>query len=343
MTTQRTPARPSMADVGRLAKVSTQTVSRYFTGVGYVRAETRERIAAAIDELGYIPNLSARSLRTQRSNIVGVLSMGALNYGGAAVLTGLGQAAREAEVMLMISQLDLDFEAKNWEADARRAMDHFLSVQVDGVVLATPIPDVDRLLTGWNQATPVLTVSERPWTDESSASAHSRAAGAEATRYLIGLGHRRIVHIAGPATRNETFEREHGYLEAMAEAGLEPSVLSGATDWSPVAGRDAGLAIDPTSFTAAFAANDEIALGFMNALEERGLRAPDDYSIVGVDDMPTAAYFSPPLTSMRLDFRGLGAATFRMLHHQILTGEHAAHYELEPELVIRASAAAPAR
>jgi len=336
-------ARPSMADVGRLANVSTQTVSRYFTGVGYVRTETRERIATAIEQLGYIPNLSARSLRTQRSNTVGVLSMGALNYGGAAVLTGLGAAAREADVMLMISQLDLDFEAKNWESEARRALDHFLSVQVDGVVLSAPIPDVDLLLTGWNRATPVITVSERPWSEEGSAGAHSHAAALGATRYLIELGHRRIVHIAGPSTRNEALEREQGYRDAMAEAGLMPQVLTGARDWSPVSGQRAGHAVDPASFTAAFASNDEIALGFMNALELRGLRAPVDYSIVGVDDMPTAAYFSPALTTMRLDFFGLGKATFQMLRHQIVTGDRAAHFTLDPELVVRASTAPLAR
>lgn len=82
--------RPSMADVGRLANVSTQTVSRYFTGVGYVKAETRERITAAIEELGYVSNQSARTLRTSRTNSVGVLTMGAFSYGSAGVLTGLG-------------------------------------------------------------------------------------------------------------------------------------------------------------------------------------------------------------------------------------------------------------
>lgn len=326
-----------MADVGRLANVSTQTVSRYFTGVGYVRTETRERIAAAIEELGYVPNQSARTLRTSRTNSVGVLTMGAFNYGSAGVLTGLGLAAREADVTLTIAALDLDFEAKGWEIEARRALLHFKSVQVDGIVLSTPLPDVDKLTADWDQSTPLITVSELPWTDEGSAGTHSHAAGLEATQHLIGLGHRDIVHVAGPSTRNEARERERGYRDAMLGAGLVPQVLHVADDWSSVSGFRAGELADPARFTGVFAANDEIALGFMSALERRGKRAPEDFSIVGVDDMPAAAYFSPPLTTMRLDFRALGLATFKMLHHQILTGERAQHHVVEPELVVRAS------
>ncbi|MFF2315196.1 LacI family DNA-binding transcriptional regulator [Arthrobacter sp. NPDC058097] len=337
MAKARTGTRPSMADVGRLANVSTQTVSRYFTGVGYVRAETRERIAAAIEELGYVPNQSARALRTSKTNSVGVLTMGAFNYGSSSVLTGLGFAAREANVTLTIAALNLDFEAKNWEAEARRALAHFKSIQVDGVVVSTPLPGVEKLLAHWDQATPLITVSELPSSDEGSAGTHSHAAGWQATRHLIELGHRDILHVAGPSTRNEAHERARGYRDAMESAGLSPQVLNVAKDWSSVAGYRAGESADPRTFTAAFAANDELALGFMSAMEKRGLRAPRDFSIVGVDDMPAAAYFSPPLTTMRLDFQALGIATFKMLHHQIATGEAAEHYTVEPELVIRES------
>lgn len=332
-----------MADVGRLANVSTQTVSRYFTGVGHVRAETRERIAAAIEELGYVPNQSARTLRTSRTNSVGVLAMGALNYGSAGVLTGLGFAAREADVTLTIAQLDLDFEAKNWEVEARRALAHFKSVQVDGIVLSTPLPGVEKLLVDWDQSTPLITVSELPLAGEGSAGTHSHTAGWDATHHLIELGHRDILHVAGPSTRNEARERERGYRDAMQSAGLSPRVLNVANDWSSVSGYRAGEVADPATFTAVFASNDEIALGFMSALERRGSRAPRDFSIVGVDDMPAAAYFSPPLTTMRLDFRALGIATFTMLHHQILTGERPQHYVVEPELVIRESTSRIAR
>lgn len=329
-----------MADVARLAEVSTQTVSRYFTGTGYVRAETRKRIADAIRELGYIPNQAARNLRARRTNTIGVLSMGALNFGSAGILTGLGLAAREADVTLIIAQLDLDLEAKNWESEARRALDHFVAVQVEGIILSTPIAGADRLLARVGKEIPVFTVSELPRSQEASAGAHSYSAAFEATRYLIGLGHRDIVHVAGPATRNEAAERVRGYREAMENENLPSRVLGGATDWSAASGFRAGESAGVSGFTAVVASNDEIALGFMSSLQNRGLRAPEDFSIVGVDDMPAAAYFSPPLTTMRLDFRALGVATFRMLHQQIRSGEHADHFVLEPELIVRASTAA---
>jgi DNA-binding LacI/PurR family transcriptional regulator len=126
----------------------------------------------------------------------------------------------------------------------------------------------------------------------------------------------------------------------MAAAGSESIVVEGADDWSPNSGFRAAHAVEPADFTAVFTANDEIALGFMSALERRGLRAPVDYSIVGVDDMPSAAFFSPPLTTMRLDFRTLGAQAFRMLHREMSTGEPAGYYASEAELVVRESTAA---
>jgi DNA-binding LacI/PurR family transcriptional regulator len=328
-----------MSDVGRLAGVSTQTVSRYFTGVGYVSAETRRRISSAIDELDYVPNQAARNLRAAQTNTIGVLSMGGLNYGSAGVLTGLGLAARDADMALLIAQLDLDFEANTWEAEAKRNLERFRSARVDGIVLSTPIPGADHFLKSLTYDVPVITVSELPDSAESSAGTHSHAAGLGATRHLIGLGHREILHVAGPATRNEAAERRRGYLDAMAEADLEPHILDVATDWSSLSGFRAANAADPQNFTAVFAANDELALGFISGMSKRGVSTPADFSIVGVDDMPTAAFFSPPLTTMRLDFRALGAATFTMLHHRITTGEHTEHYLIEPELIIRESTA----
>ncbi|WP_353808711.1 LacI family DNA-binding transcriptional regulator [Agromyces sp. SYSU T00194] len=336
-TTTPTGRRPSMADVARLAGVSTQTVSRYFTGTGYVGDDTRERVASAIDELGYRRNLSARNLRSAHTNTVGVLTMGALNYGSASVLTGLSLAAREAEYTLSISQLDLDFEAIGWEAEARRALDHFVSIPVDGIIVSTPIRDADAILREIERTTPVLVVSERPILPEHAATMHSYTAGYQATRHLVELGHRDILHVAGPGTRNEAQAREEGYRDALSEAGLTPQVAGDATDWNAGSGHRAGATVDPAAFTAVLAANDELALGFMSAMDRRGLRAPDDYSIVGIDDMPSAAYFSPPLTTMRLDFRSLGANTFRMLHEEIMTGVAPHHFVLEPELVVRES------
>jgi DNA-binding LacI/PurR family transcriptional regulator len=170
---------------------------------------------------------------------------------------------------------------------------------------------------------------------------HSYAAARMATEHLVALGHERILHVAGPRTRNEAFERERGYRDAMAASELAARVVEGVRDWSAASGDQAAREVDPASFTAVFAANDEIALGFMSAMAACGAVAPRDYSIVGVDDMPSAAYFSPPLSSMRLDFRELGIGAFRLLQRLIRTGDRPEHLVLEPTLVLRESTAPP--
>jgi DNA-binding LacI/PurR family transcriptional regulator len=325
-----------MADVGRLARVSAQTVSRYFTGTGYVAGDTRERIEAAIQELGYRPNRVARNLRVSTTETIGVLAMDALNYGNAATISGLSAAAREADYSLIITHLDVDPDAPDNLAVVHRAIDSLISSQVDGIVLSTPYLGTERLLDHvWN-AVPVVTISGRPWEATDSATVDSYRAGLVATGHLIELGHRRILHVAGPVHRNEAVERERGYRDAMAAAGLDPATIT-STDWSARSGHRAAQNADPESYTAVFAANDQIALGFMRAMGERGLRSPDDFSIIGVDDMPDAEYFTPALSSMWMDFTELGRRAFGMVHERILTGERQERTLIQPMLSARES------
>ena len=338
---RRTSDRASMADVGRAAGVSAQTVSRYFSGVGYVSEPTRSRIANAVDKLGYRPNRAAGSLRARRTGTIGVLTVGELVHGSAQILTGLSQGAQSLGQTLMHAQVEVGYEAEGWQEEVRRAVDHFLSAPVDGIIVSTSIPGVEEMLDVAREYVPVVNLSEQPRSIADTVSTHSFTAGADGTRHLISLGHTRIVHVAGPITRNEALERERGYRLAMQEAGLSPVVLGTARDWSSVPGYEAGRTVDPASFTGVFAANDELALGFLSAMEETGLKAPHDFSIVGVDDMPVAAYFSPPLTTMRLDFQGVGRTSLYMMHEMIRTGKSASRRVIEPELVVRRSTAPP--
>lgn len=327
-----------MADVGRIAQVSAQTVSRYFTGTGYVSAGTRARIEAAVAELGYRPNRAARSLRTNRSDTIGVLTVGPLNYGAATIITGLTESARAARFPLMITHLAIEMDDPGARAEVRRALDSFLSSRVDGIVVSTPFLGTEDLLDHIWETVPVVTISGRPRSTADTVDVDSYAAGLGATRHLVELGHRRILHVAGPVDRNEAHERARGYLDALAEAGLEPLPLARG-DWSADSGHAAGLAADPATFTAVFSGNDQMALGFLAAMRERGRTAPGDYSIVGVDDMPDARYFDPPLSSMYMDFTALGEAAFRMVHARIHTGERQARHVITPVLVPRASTA----
>ena len=326
-----------MSDVGRHAGVSAQTVSRFFTGAGYVRDETRQRIEVAIDELGYRPNLVARNLRANRTQTIGVLSMDALNHGNAMTLTGLSRAARLSDYSLITTQLDINLEDADAEPAVKRALDKFISAQVDGIVIATSFVGTEKLLDHiWDQL-PVITISGRPWANIDSATVDSHHAGLIATRHLVELGHRRVLHLAGPLNRNEAFERQRGYFDALAAAGVTPLEVRASRDWSAQSGYEAGLAVDPSTFTAVFAGNDQMSLGFMRAMAERGLTAPDDYSIVGVDDMPDARYWRPALTSVWMDFVSVGFSTFERLHRRIETGEHEERLVIEPTLVVRES------
>ncbi|NHI15758.1 LacI family DNA-binding transcriptional regulator [Microbacterium excoecariae] len=332
--------RPTMGDVAERAGVSKQTVSRFFTGRGYVGDDTRARIAEAIDDLGYRRNQTASNLRLSRTDTIGVLALGGLVYGSAELLTGLSRAARDVEFTLVITQLDLDLEAVGWEPEALRAIDRMLSSQVDGIVLSTPVQGEERLLEVISPL-PTITVSERPHVFATSVGTDSRAAGYLATRHLLDLGHERVVHVAGPRTRNEARGRAQGYRDAMAERGLPARVVEGARDWGAGSGQWAAVQLRASDFTAVVTANDEIALGFLSEMRARGLVAPRDFSIVGVDDMPIAAHFSPALTTMRMDFRSMGEEIFRMLHAQITRGEQPSHRTFPPTLIERASTAPP--
>ena len=335
--------RPSMADVGRLADVSAQTVSRFFTGTGYVSAETRTRIEAAVAELGYRPNHVARAFRVNRTNTIGVLTMGTMNYGVSATYAGLTGAAHATDYSIVISHIDVDIDDPGALEEARRGLDTLQSLQVDGIILATQYRDADELLEGISEKLPVVTLTGRPLPTADTAALNSYEAGLVATRHLIELGHQHILHIGGPQNRNESIERERGYTDAMAEAGLDvPTPIAGHS-WGADSGHRAGLTVDPASFTAVFAANDAIALGFLSAMRSRGLEATRDFSIVGVDDMPETAFYSPPLTTMRMDFDELGVVAFDMIRRHIETGERVDLKVLPSVLVLRESTAPPSR
>ncbi|MFD3443216.1 LacI family DNA-binding transcriptional regulator [Microbacteriaceae bacterium 4G12] len=335
-------ARPSMADVGRLAEVSAQTVSRYFTGTGYVSAETRERITAAVAQLGYRPNHLARAFRANRTKTIGVMTMGTMNYGITALYSGLTAAAHATDYSIVIRHIDSDLDEPGALEEARQGLEGLQSLQVDGIILATQYRDANELAEGISERFPVVTLSGLPQPNADTVALDSHQAGLLATRHLIELGHERILHVPGPSNRNETLERERGYLEAMGEAGIPPLPRPPGTSWSADTGHRAGIAVDPADFTAVFAANDAIALGFTSALRSRGFEAPRDYSIVGVDDMPEVAYYAPPLTTMRMDFDELGTVAFDMIRHHIEKGERL-DLRVLPSVLIERESTAPLR
>lgn len=334
----RVPAgrRPKMVDVGRLAGVSAQTVSRYFAGTGYVGTETRLRIEAAVEELGYRFNRAARSLRVNATDSIGVLTTGPPLHGSASLLAGLSQAAEAAGYALLTTQLGGAPDDPSTPTAIHRALERFVSAPVDGLVVTSPYFGIEDQLEHVWENVPVVILSGSAWPNADSAMVDSHAAGLLATSHLVDLGHSAILHLAGPEDRIEAHERERGYRDVLERAGLQGMPLLRG-DWSAASGHAAAASVDPDTFTAVFSGNDQMALGFMSAMRSRGLVAPADYSIVGVDDMPDARYFAPSLTTVYMDFVTLGRVGFDMIIERIRTGERMARRVIEPELVVRES------
>ena len=331
--------RPStLSDVARLAGVSTMTVSRVINGPAKVAPDTRAKVLAAMESLDYQPNLLARGLASGRSRSIGVLTVDTTLYGPRAALRGIELAARDRGYTVTITTLN------NPDRTAvAEAANLLRSRSTDGVILVQPLisDDADDLP---RDLPPMVAVHAGRPGDYPLISVDQRRGAQLATGHLLSLGHRTVWHIAGPDTWYESRERLLGWRQALVQAGApEPQLVRG--DWSAASGyRAAQDLLREPDLTAVFVANDQMALGFMHALHERGLRCPDHVSLVGFDDIPEAEYFCPGLTTVRQDFDEIGRRSVELLVDLIEKGRVAyRHLVLEPQLIIRDSTAPPAK
>jgi DNA-binding LacI/PurR family transcriptional regulator len=331
-TTRR--SRPAvMADVAKLAGVSHQTVSRVLHDSPHVRSDTRERVLEAMRKLEYRPNTVARALVMGRSKTLGVVSFDTTLYGPASTLFGIERAAHDAGYFVSIVSLkSLD------RASVVSAVERLRDQGVDGIVVTAPQESAAHALTHLPTDVPIVAAEAGP-DDSVPLVAVDQFAGARAaTNHLLELGHRTVWHISGPSDWLEAQDRVDGWRSTLEDAGAAPPpVLVG--DWSPRAGYVLGQALAAKDgVTAVFAANDQMALGVLRALNEAGRRVPDEISIVGFDDIPEAAYFTPPLTTVRQDFNEMGRLSLHVLLEQIEGGVTAApRTTVAPALIVRAS------
>ena len=337
---------PVMADVARIAGVSHQTVSRVLNDRPNVRPATRERVLAAIRELGYRPNAAARTLVTRRTHTLGVISFNTTLYGPASMLYGIEQAAKQYDYFVTVAALSaLD------RRSLLDAVDRLRYQGVEGMIVIAPQTTAVNALTNVPSDVPLVAVG--CGTNASRAALASVAvdneAGAErATSYLLDLGHRTVHHLAGPRSWTDAQEREAGWRRALGARGAPPPQPWTAGDWSSRTGFEQGreVAGDP-EVTAVFCANDHMALGLLRALQQGGRRIPEDVSLVGFDDIPEAEYFGPPLTTVRQDFDELGRRALRVLvgligaDRSARPGRSVPHVSIEPSLMVRSSAARP--
>ncbi|MFE9450411.1 LacI family DNA-binding transcriptional regulator [Streptomyces sp. NPDC006739] len=336
------PAAPRSVDVARLAGVSQKTVSRVFNDEPYVSADVRRRVLEAAAQLGYRRNNAARALASGRTRSIGVVTLGTALYGPASLLMGVERVVRDTGYALrVVNTVEGD------PAGVAGAVDSLLDQGVDGIVVSEPIdeegPEADVFL---RVDVPVLFLgAPSPVTSPTVLSAGGGAdvMAGTATGHLLDLGHTTVHHLAGPQRWYAARDRLAGWRATLDAHGRDvPPVVEG--DWSAASGYAAGRTLaEDGAVTAVFAANDDMAIGLIRALSEAGRRVPQDVSVVGFDDIPVAAYVTPPLTTVRQPFDAVAQEGLKHLVHAI---ENPAAQPLpagDPpvDLIIRASTAPP--
>lgn len=332
--------RVSMVDVAAAAGVSGQTVSRVVNGSPRVDPATRARVEAAMERLGYRMHRAARALRTGRTETIGLMVSSLATVGNSRMLQAIADAAAARGYALTVVTAS--------SADA--VADGFARLHdqgIDGAIILNEATAVAEGLARPEGLALVVVDAAHPLAGSGIASVRTdHAVGARAaTEHLlarVGPGGGTVHHLAGPTDSFAAAERERGWREALVAAGRAvPEPARG--DWTAASGHSALERIlegawGGDAVTALFAANDQMALGALRALADRGRRVPDDVAVVGFDDIADAADYRPPLSTIRQDFDQLGERALTTLA-ALIAGDEAAGVVLEPQLVVRQSSA----
>jgi DNA-binding LacI/PurR family transcriptional regulator len=328
-----------MADVARLAGVSSQTVSRVSNGQSNVDDSTRARVVEAMQALGYRPNGAARALKSGRFHTIGVIMTTLHTLGNVRTLDAVAtEASRDGYSVLLMPISDPTMRGVSG------AYQRLSAQAVDGAVIILEARFLDQAEFVLPPGIPVVVVDSGAGPGYTVVDTDQALGARQATRHLLGLGHRQVWHIAGPETSFSAAHRADSWARTLREAGITPppEVLRG--DWTSDSGYAHGLELGRRpDVTAIFAANDEMALGAMRALHELGRDIPGDVSVVGFDDMDAAGSFWPPLTTVRQDFAAVGHLSIQKLLRKVSDPAIPNDTTIVPtELVIRRSTAAPA-
>ena len=320
-------AEATIRDVARRAQLSVATVSRALNGLENVSEEARERITAAVKELGYVPHAGARSLSLARNNAIGVVLPDLHGEFFSEIVRGMDREASRHGYLLLLSNLHGGGEQA---ANALRAM----RGRVDALVVMAPHLDADELESALPRGIPSILINTREGPEQHAAIHLDNGAGVRAlVDHLAALGRKRIVHIAGPADNIDAQERSAAFQSAIAVHGLEAEVVQG--DFGEESGElaIATLLSRGARFDAIFAANDNMAIGAMQALRDHSLTVPDDVAVAGFDDIPLARHLG--MTTVRVRIAELGQRAIARLVDGLGSGEAEADELHAPELVIR--------
>src|SRR5688500_11088866 len=344
MSNVKTGAAVTLRDVARVAGVHPATVSRALNEEtrALVNEATARRVLKAAEKLGYQPNPIARGLKTNRSYTIGVLIPDLTNPLFPPILRGIEDRLETAGYTPLTANTDNDPERELLDAQAMRAR------QVDGIIAATARRDHrlhDALLEAGIEL--VLVNRRQEELPVSSATADDRMGMRLAVEHLLSLGHTRIAHLAGPLDYSTGLDRHDSFLETMRAAAIEPEpelvLVAEAFTESEGARLCGQLLAEGHELTAVAAANDLLALGCYDVLAERGLRCPDDISVMGFNDMPFADRFNPPLSTIHIPHYEIGKAAGELMLDRLQDGDSPPReVRLEPNLVVRESTRARA-
>jgi len=321
-------AEATIRDVARRAQLSVATVSRALNGFENVSEQARERIAAAVEELGYVPHAGARSLSLARNNAIGVVLPDLHGEFFSEIVRGMDREASRRGYLLLLSNLHAGGAQA---AQALRAM----RGRVDGLVVMAPHLPAQELGTALPKGLPSILINTREDSGQHPSIHLDNAGGVRAVvDHLASLGRKRLVHIAGPATNIDAQERESAFRAAVSDHGLSGVVVVGDFEMESGEAAIRELLKQGTKFDAIFAANDNMAIGALEALRSAGKTVPADVAVVGFDDIPLARHLG--ITTVRVRIAELGERAIQRLVDGFVKdiGGDELH---APELVIRST------
>jgi LacI family transcriptional regulator len=330
----------TIVEVAEKAGVSLGTVSRVMNNDSHVAPGTRERVSAVMREMGYVANRQARGLKGSRTNVIGVL---APDLG-----TGyIGEILHGIDAELALYHFDLMlFTTHRTAIKEANYVANMVQGMVDGLLVVLPRNPADYTGTLTSRNFPFVLIDHQGTGNPCPAvGATNWQGGYNATEYLIKLGHKRIGFIAGSMDLGAAIDRLDGYKSALQvhHIPVDPQLIYEGTFFQPdgYAGGSALLDLDHTP-TAIFASNDVMAMGVMDAIRERGLRVPEDVSIIGFDDIPQAAMVRPALTTVRQPLEEMGRLATQLLIDQLKNPEkEIGRIELPTQLIVRDSTLSP--
>ncbi|MFE0729845.1 LacI family DNA-binding transcriptional regulator [Streptomyces antibioticus] len=334
---RRSRTTASMADVARLAGVSSQTVSRVSNGYAGVNEETREQVLAAMKELGYRPNSAARALKRGEFRTIGVITFSLSSTGNVRTLEAIAtSAAAEGYAVTLLPV------AVPTQDEVRGAFTRLEELAVDAVIVIMEVHLLDAATIMLPPYVQVLVVDSDAGDHYTVVDTDQAGGSRTAVEHLLGLGHETVWHLGGPEDSFAAQRRTDAWRAALTEAGRTPPPLIRG-DWSAESGYRAGLELAAhDDCTAVFAANDQMALGLLRALHERGRRVPQDVSVIGFDDIPESGSFLPPLTTVHQDFAEVGRLCVQAVLRKMRQDDPEHGTTLVPtRLVLRESTAPP--